>query len=158
MATNMTHTAVVDVWLERYATGLPSEDLVRGFEDAFTALWRRAYRTLGEVTLSAIVDRVLYNARARFTFFSSLELEPAGLQCQALREHAHGLRRDQLDDGIRFVLVEFLTVLGNLTANILTPALHAELSKGAFVKRAAEDPVAAGESPSSKHNPEDARS
>ena len=31
---------------------------------------------------------------------------------------------------IRFVLVEFLTVLGNLTAQILTSALHAELSKG----------------------------
>jgi hypothetical protein len=27
------------------------------------------------------------------------------------------------------LLVDFLTVLGNLTAEILTPALHAELSK-----------------------------
>jgi hypothetical protein len=31
-------------------------------------------------------------------------------------------------EGIRFVLVEFLTVLGNLTAGILTAELHAELS------------------------------
>ena len=31
-----------------------------------------------------------------------------------------------------FVLVEFLTVLGHLTDEILTPALHAELSKVAL--------------------------
>ena len=34
----------------------------------------------------------------------------------------------ELVEGIRFVLVEFLTVLGNLTAEILTPELHSELS------------------------------
>jgi hypothetical protein len=34
----------------------------------------------------------------------------------------------ELVAGIRFVLVEFLTVLGNLTAEILTSELHAELS------------------------------
>ena len=32
---------------------------------------------------------------------------------------------------MRFVLVEFLTVLGNLTAEILSPALHAELAREA---------------------------
>lgn len=31
--------------------------------------------------------------------------------------------------GTRFVLVEFLTVLGNLTADILTPELHEELAR-----------------------------
>jgi hypothetical protein len=35
----------------------------------------------------------------------------------------------ELREAIRFVLVELLTVLGNLTAEILTPALHAEISR-----------------------------
>jgi hypothetical protein len=33
-----------------------------------------------------------------------------------------------LREAIQFVLVELLTVVGNLTAEILTPALHSELS------------------------------
>ncbi len=35
----------------------------------------------------------------------------------------------QLRAAVRFVLVEFLSVLGVLTAEILTPALHAELAR-----------------------------
>jgi hypothetical protein len=38
----------------------------------------------------------------------------------------------ELRRGIRFVLTEFLTVLGNLTAEILTPELHAALSNVAL--------------------------
>lgn len=169
MANNNAHGAVVDDWLERCAIPLSSsEELVRLFEEAFTALWQRAHRALGEVTLNAIVDRVLYNARERFSFFSSLEPATPGLRCDGLRGHAGSLHRDQLAEGMRFVLVEFLTVLGNLTADILTPALHSELSKSALVERAAEARTAEartseareshGESPNPEHNGEDAES
>ncbi|WP_437908775.1 hypothetical protein WME95_13330 [Sorangium sp. So ce327] len=114
--------------MERTAEGLPAERLIQVFERAFAALWRRALVTLGEVTLGAIVDRVLYNASERYTMFSSLRVESTGLCCETLHERAGGLRRDQLAEGIRFIMIEFLVVLGNLTAEILTPALHAELS------------------------------
>jgi hypothetical protein len=102
------------------------------FETALGALWRRAQVTLGDVTLTAIVDRVLYNAAEKFPLFSSLKVEPSGVRCQELRERAPSLRDSELREGIRFVLVEFLTVLGNLTAEILTPELHANLSKVAL--------------------------
>jgi hypothetical protein len=81
------------------------------------------------VTLTAIVERALYTATEQFAFLASLEVHASGLRCQALRSQA-GLRHDQVSAAIQFVLEEFLTVLGNLTAQILTPALHAELSKG----------------------------
>jgi hypothetical protein len=58
-----------------------------------------------------------------------LKVAPAGIGTQALRERADSLRADELLAGLRFVLIEFLTVLGNLTAEILTRALHAELAK-----------------------------
>jgi hypothetical protein len=123
------HSACVDAWLARAARGAPPDRLVQLFERAFNALWRRAHVTLGEVTLGAIVDRVFYYACERYPVLSSLRMESAGICCVALQERAAGVRRDQIDEGLRFILVEFLTVLGNLTAEILTPALHAELSK-----------------------------
>lgn len=122
------HGACVDAWMQQVAQGLPPDGLVQLLERAFSALWRRAHVTLGEVTLGAIVDRVLYYASEQYPALSSLKLESTGICCEELQKGAGGLRRDQIEEGIRFILVEFLTVLGNLTAEILTPALHAELS------------------------------
>ena len=88
-------------------------------------LWQRSQLTLGDVTLTAIVDRVLHLAGEQFPALGSVALSEAGL---SWREPPAGADPARLAEGIRFVLVEFLTVLGNLTAEILTPALHAELS------------------------------
>ncbi|KYF48017.1 hypothetical protein BE08_19920 [Sorangium cellulosum] len=123
------HSACVDAWMDREARGLPPDRLVQRFERAFSALWRRAHVTLGEVTLGAIMDRVLYYASERYPVLSSLKVDSTGLYCVELQALAGGLARDQLAEGLRFILVEFLTVLGNLTAEILTPALHGELSR-----------------------------
>jgi hypothetical protein len=122
------HSACVQAWLKR-AKGLSTEQLLRAFEQGFGVMWGRAHQTLGNVTLTAIVDRVLYVAAERYPMFASLELEDGGIRCQGLHQRAYSLDRDQVTEGVRFVMVEFLTVLGNLTAEILTPALHAALSK-----------------------------
>jgi hypothetical protein len=127
------HAARVDAWLERSATGLSPEALLRLFETAFGALWARTKITLGEVTLTAIAERVLHSASEKFPLFSSLEVEAAGgIQSRDLRERITSMHDSELLNGIRFVLVEFLTVLGKLTAEILTPELHSELSRVDF--------------------------
>lgn len=122
------HKACVDAWMDRTGKGAPSELLVQGFEEAFTALWRRAHQTLGDVTLTAIVDRVLFSGVGRFPILSELKVETTGLRCEGLRRNARHVLPGDLENAIKFVLVEFLTVLGDLTAHILTLALHAELS------------------------------
>lgn len=135
------HRLTVDAWCARLP-GSSIEALIQAFEGAFAALWQRSCLTLGEVTLAAIVERALHNATEQFPMLGSVELGPSGLRCENLRSQA-GLRRDEVSAAIRLVLVEFLTVLGSLTAEILTPALHAELSKGHFVageSGATEDP------------------
>ena len=111
------------------ARDLPPERLIQAFEQGFGALWRRAHKTLGDVTLTAIVDRVLYNAIEKYSILAALKLETTGLQWQGLRKGVGSTHREDVENGIRFILVEFLTVLGNLTANILSPSLHAELAK-----------------------------
>jgi hypothetical protein len=124
------HAGIVDAWLRPSADGLSRELLLQLFEDAFCALWECTKNTLGDVTLTAIADRVLYNASEKFPIFASAKVEPGvGIQVRELRDRAASLNPAELTEGIRFVLVEFLTVLGNLTAEILTPELHAELVK-----------------------------
>jgi len=132
------HHVVVNGWLQRAANGDTTEALIGAFEDAFAALWQRSHLTLGETTLTAIVERVLHVATKQFPELGSLKVSASGLNCDGLRAHTD-LRMDQIAEGIPFVLVEFLTVLGKLTAEILTPALHAELSNQPIAKRLHED-------------------
>jgi hypothetical protein len=127
------HGVCVDTWIERSAENLPPERLLQLFDAAFFALWARTRITLGEVTLTAIADRVLYNASEKFPFFSSLEVDPtAGIQCRELGERIGSIQSPELIDGLRFILVELLTVLGSLTAETLTPELHSALSQVAL--------------------------
>jgi hypothetical protein len=123
------HTHHVNTWMRQAAAGLSSDQLLELFEQGMRALWNQAYLTLGEITLTAIVDRVLYDAAERFPPFESLKVEPTGIDCRELRNKRDVLNDRDLADAIRFVVSEFLIVIGNLTAEILTPSLHAELSK-----------------------------
>jgi hypothetical protein len=139
------HERCVDAWLGRVANGVDREAHVDLLEAALAALWARANVTLGEVTLTAIVDRVLYNAGEQFPALASLELTETGeISCEALRAAPENAPVDTLREGMRFALVELLTVLGNLTADILTPELHAELAKVGVAGKTSTTPRAAG--------------
>ena len=122
------HRTAVTAWLERIPTR-SVETLTQAFEDTFAALWQRSLLTLGEVTLAAILDRVLHRAAELHPSASVFEVDASRLRYRGLRSQT-GMRTEQVTELLCFVLEEFLTVLGNLTAQILTPALHAELLKG----------------------------
>ena len=123
------HSNHVTAWMAQAVKGLSSEQSLQLFELAMTALWNRALLTLGDVTLAAILDRVLYNASERFTPFELLRIDAIGLNFRELRAKTSVLDQHELEEAIRFVIVEFLVVIGNLTAEILTPILHSELLK-----------------------------
>lgn len=119
------HTACVREWMGAAAAGLSPEAKLALFERALGALWERAQRTLGEVTLGAIVDRVLHDVRAESPRMPALVVSSEGVRLGELRVQGD---LDGLDDAMRRTLVALLTVIGNLTAEILTPGLHAALS------------------------------
>ena len=115
-------------WIERTTPGLSGEEHVQLFEMSLAAMWRRSQRPLGEVTVAAIMDRVVDAAVERFPVLAGLRVEASGVSCLELRARAAETDDAQFLEAMRFVLVEYLTVLGNLTADIFTPALRAELS------------------------------
>jgi hypothetical protein len=124
------HAACVDAWLRDAGNDLPPDRLLQLFEGAFAALWARTCSTLGEITLGAIVDRVLYTTSEKLPHFSGVQLDRSrGIDCGELRRQVGSLHLPELREGIRFVLVEFLTVLGSLTAEILSPELHGALAR-----------------------------
>jgi len=127
------HPQAVNDWFDRFARGRSIDALVQSFERAFTAVWERSFVTLGGVTLIAITERVLHRATQQFPVLATVQITESGLRCQSLC--APGLSLASVIDALRFVLVEFLSVLGNLTAGILTPALESKLSSD----RAVED-------------------
>jgi hypothetical protein len=128
------HAAYVQAWLSRAAPRageMPAAGLIGLFERAMAAFWRRTHTTLGEVTLAAIVDRVLYTASESYPALSTLAIVETGVSFDEFRRQQEALPSD-LPQVIRFVLSEFLTVVGNLTDETLTPALHAELARVAL--------------------------
>jgi hypothetical protein len=96
---------------------------------------------------------VLYNAAEQFPFLSGVKLDASGANpLRELGDRARSVDSVELRRGICFVLTELLTVLGNLTAEILTPELHAALSSVALPELVRGDENAPGDS---IHRPDD---
>lgn len=123
------HISCVKRWFDEAADGVAREEFLAIFEQAFAAVWRRAHVTLGDVTLSAILDRVIYSASERSPVLASLTVNEGGIHCRGLADRELCLEEGQVEQALQALLVEFLTILGNLTADVLTPALHVELAK-----------------------------
>lgn len=132
----------VDHWLKRvvpHSDTFPPDRLLGLFERALDAIWREAQDSLGEVTLIAIATRVVFVSKERFPALSAIHVEADGISLDALRERAHTLQTRELVESLGFLLTELLRVLGVLTANVLTPWLHAELAKIALDEPASAD-------------------
>lgn len=129
MAERNVHRETVMTWRDGWVGKLSQPELVDVYERTLDALWRRAHMSLGEVSLMAIVDRVLHQGTDRYPHLAVLKVETSGVQFGELRQVAPSLDMAVLDESLTFLVVELLRILGSLTGEILTPGLHAELRK-----------------------------
>jgi len=125
----LTHAAAVDAWIAQVIDDADHAEVVDLFRAAIEVLWGRTVTTLGSVTLIAIAERVLSTATRRYGFLSAVNPRPNGdaRWKQQVRDRLAMVPRPELIDGLRFAFVELLTVIGRLTAEILSPELHAAL-------------------------------
>ena len=130
MAEDKPHASAVADWLACVGEGADTAALVALLGAALHALWARANATLGDVTMTVIARRVLHVGVARFPVLRPLALKTA--PARLLELDATPLRGADPADvaaAVAFVLTELLTVIGTLTGEVLTPALHAELAR-----------------------------
>jgi len=125
------HRAAVDRWVARSIGDASPIEIVGRFGAAFEALWTCAVTTLGSVTLTAIAERVLTTATGRYPFLAAINPRPHGdaRWRQHLYERLASVPRPELIEGLRHGLIELLTVIGRLTAEILTDELHAAMQE-----------------------------
>jgi hypothetical protein len=125
MISGQTHEICVDSWLTRAARVERAEPL-RLLERAMGPLWKRASSTLGSVTLAAIARRVRMTTVAHHPTLAGLDVSEKGVSLGGIPTTDD--TREDVQAGVREFLVQFLTIIGSLTAEILTPALHATLA------------------------------
>jgi|GEM_PF-29909 len=126
---NTEHEKYVDYWMEHAAKDVPVKVLLAMFEAAWSALRLRAESAVGEIALEAIAELVRAKGAEKYQFLALLKVEAGDISCKALQGSADALGPGSLQEGLRFLLVEFLTVIGELTDQVLSPALYDELSR-----------------------------
>ena len=123
------HAKYVNSWMEQEAKDVPVTSLLGLFEAAWGALWIRAESAVGVIVLESLAELVRETSVEKYPFLAPLSLRSAEVSCKALLESAPTLEKRELHDGLRFVLVEFIAVIGDLTDQILTPGLYHEISR-----------------------------
>ena len=123
---NKIHSDLIEDWEKKNIVGLTSDQHVRLLEKAIQAIKQRAGITLSAVTLTLIIDRVLHESKDKYPLLSEASIESNRLSFEKMLIHH---KSEYLLEPIRYVLIELLTVLGRITADILTIPLHKELLK-----------------------------
>jgi hypothetical protein len=122
------HAPLVDAWIRETTNDLSSQRLVQLFGEGIQALEKRTLVTLSDVTLGAILDRVLHDSQKKYPFLSGLKIGPTGISFDESLPRIDQQEPARVIESFRSFLIEFLTILGNLTGGILTKPLHQELT------------------------------
>jgi hypothetical protein len=122
------HSKLVKIWEEKSAAELTQLQHLRLLELGILTLEQTASRTLSNVTLLVIIDRVIRQCIPKHPVLSYISLESNSLSFEN-RPEIDSSKALELMEALRFLLIELLTVLGRITAEILTKALHYELLK-----------------------------
>jgi len=124
---NNTHKELVNLWEEKNTKDLRDEQLIQVYGGAFQALESWCLATLSRVTINVVIDRVLHLGSEKFPILSLITIEPSGLSLKGLIQNIKNYKTEEIREAFSYLLVEFLTVIGNITSNVLTASLHKEL-------------------------------
>lgn len=129
MGVHRTHEKQVLAWEEMNTQGLRPEQIAQLFGSAIHAIEQRSLLTLSSVTVQIVADRVLHESREKFPILSLVQTESGGLNFNSLIQTCERSTVTEVGDALRYLLVELLSVIGNITADVLTAPLHKELMR-----------------------------
>lgn len=122
------HSKVVAVWIVKATEGMPDGKLIAFFEKTFLQLFRRTQVSVSEVTLFAILDRVLYNSTEKYPLLGIIQLNDSVLKFSDYGKVEKNFSAAEIKEAFQSLITEFLFIIGNLTGEQLTPYLHAEFN------------------------------
>lgn len=126
---NILYAKLVQDWENKNASDLPLTQRVILLEKAIHVIEQRALMTLSSITLEVILDRVRHQSIEKFPLLTDVKFNNKHLNFQELLHKKKKHKEEDLVEALRYFLIEFITVLGRITADILTTPLHRELLK-----------------------------
>lgn len=121
------HFRQIEQWALKRLTNLSREELILAFDRVFLRVWAKAVLILGKVTLQAVLDRVAHVSSEKYPWLAPNLIYHESMSLAELLQEKSSISDAELKLGLSFFLGEFLTVIGSLTAEIITPQLHAAL-------------------------------
>ena len=121
------HKVLVDLWEEQNTKDLQDEQLIQVYGAAFQSIERSCLSTLSIVTIKVVIDRILHLGSEKYSILSLATFEASGLSLKGLNQNNKNYKTEELKDALSYLLVEFLTVIGNITSDVLTTKLHNKL-------------------------------
>ena len=92
-------------------------------------MWLRAHRSLGEVTLIAILHRVRASSRAKHPLLERVHTRPGGLEVPTVDDAGNPVDPGELSQALEVLLGDLLVLIDTLTAGILTLGLRGDIEK-----------------------------
>jgi hypothetical protein len=121
-----THRNFISDWERQTADGLTPLEHLHLLERAIHAIEARSSKTISVITQKVILDRVLHQGIEYYPFLEAVTIDGSIFNFRALTSQKNHPTHEIIE-ALRFLLVELLTVLGRITADILTGPLHREI-------------------------------
>ena len=123
------HAKKVDEWISKSVVGLEQVDQARVFASALLEIENRVLLTLSSITWKAILERALSQSSELHPLLLGIKVEAHGLSIAGLLPSLQSEHTNQVIESFRFFIIEILTIVGNLTAEVLTEPLYRVLFK-----------------------------
>ncbi len=131
------HSRAVGLWIEHV---LPADDkltpkiLIDEFEALLNTLLNSIRHSVGETTLSAVADRVLYNSSGHHPMLMKIHVRGPGFDFSKLREDSAIKDLKLIKNAFHYFITELLFVIGKLSGGSLSPRLHSVLDSRVSVQ------------------------
>lgn len=129
------HEEHINSWLDQADKSLSSERLASLFGETLENLSKRASLALNKTILMTIVKRVLVQSSEKFPVLARLKVESTGIPPEQFAELFRKVDSNELAEAFRFFMNQLLTVLGDLTADVLPVSLEEYTPTFDFVER-----------------------
>lgn len=131
----LNHSGNVHAWLASAQKGLSSQDLIDLFGLGLDSVWTSAEKIISDVTLIAVFDRVAAYGQALYPWVPMIPLKANRPDLASMRAAAASIDRKETLMLIQILLTEYVSILGAMTGETLTPRMHRALKTVRFVQK-----------------------